>query len=329
MKKGILMLIIGLCSLTILLAMNNIYYKENSSTPDSGYDYDYGGGSSGGYSGGSSGGYSGGSSGGSSSYDHDYDYNYGGSSGRSHSSGHHTKCTGDWWSDCGGNIFVLVMSIFLGIPILCYVISRLRAKARANKTKRNKVDSYFIYNPKPYDILTEAGIDPNYVLNRAYQIYYDVQIAWMNYDYNSLRRNLSDELYNEYKIQLDTLRLKNQQNIMSDISQSRILIVDAHEIKGVFTILVRLAVNQRDYIVNMSNPNKPLRGNKRLHDVYYELTFEMTKERTNFCSNCGAKLDGNVKSQNCPYCNSIVISKNHDLIMLKKHIFDQNIFNKR
>ena len=321
MKKGIIMLIIGLCGLTLCVGLKNIVYRENNSNPDSGYDYDYDGGSSDW------------DSGGSSSYDYDYDndydydYNYGSSS-HGHSSGG-TKCTGDWWSDCGGRETIIILSIFMGIPTIIFIIGLIKDKTKDNKIKQARVDEIFTYNQNAYDILTKEGFDTNYILERAYQIYYEVQNGWMNYDYNSLRKNLSDELYNEYKIQLDTLRLKNQQNKMTDISKSKIVICDVIRNKGTYTIIVHLGVKQKDYIVNMNNPSVPLRGDKRLHDVYYELTFEMTKDRTNFCSNCGATLDGNVASQTCPYCNSIVISKNHDLIMLKKKILGQNIFKRR
>ena len=105
MKKGIIMLIIGLCGLTLCVGLKNIVYRENNNNPDSGYDYDYDGGSSDW------------DSGGSSSYDYDYDndydydYNYGSSS-HGHSSGG-TKCTGDWWSDCGGRETIIILSIFI------------------------------------------------------------------------------------------------------------------------------------------------------------------------------------------------------------------------
>ena len=49
---------------------------------------------------------------------------------------------------------------------------------------------------------------------------------------------------------------------------------------------------------------------KKLHDVYYELTFTMSKDVDNKCPNCGAKL-GDEASTMCPYCNSTVINKKH------------------
>ncbi len=321
MKKGIWMLIIGLCSLSVALGIYNISFTEDISTPDSGYDYDYGGG----------GGYSGGGSsygGGSSSYDHDYDY--GGSSGSYSSSGSHTTCSG--FSDCGGWFFVIFVGLLIGIPIITIITGKMKDKARSDNEKRDMLEKMFATDPSAYNTLIQAGIDPNYVLQRTFQIYSEVQYAWSNFDYNLLRKNLSDELYNEYAVQLDTMRIQNERNVMSDISQTRICIKQVTQNMkegGLFTILVRLGVTQKDYRVNLNNPNYPMRGDTKLHDVYYELVFEMTKERENHCPQCGAKIDGNVASQLCPYCGSVVVAKNHDLIMLKKKCLAQNVFYKR
>ena len=47
----------------------------------------------------------------------------------------------------------------------------------------------------------------------VFEKYKDIQIAWMNFDYNTLRSKLTDELYNQYAMQLDTMKVKNEQNI--------------------------------------------------------------------------------------------------------------------
>ena len=39
------------------------------------------------------------------------------------------------------------------------------------------------------------------ILLNCYQIFYDTQMAWMNFDYEKLRQLLTDELYNSYKNQ--------------------------------------------------------------------------------------------------------------------------------
>src|SRR5699024_1121310 len=50
----------------------------------------------------------------------------------------------------------------------------------------------------------------------TYQKFIDIQEAWMNFDYDALSKLCTNELYNSYKTQLETLKLKKGQNIMSD-----------------------------------------------------------------------------------------------------------------
>lgn len=54
------------------------------------------------------------------------------------------------------------------------------------------------------------------IAEEAYQIYYDIQMAWMDFDYDVLKTLVTDELFHMYKNQLETLKMKNQQNIMSN-----------------------------------------------------------------------------------------------------------------
>ena len=55
------------------------------------------------------------------------------------------------------------------------------------------------------------------IINKAFEVYENLQYAWSNFDYEEMRKLVSDELYNQYKLQLDTLKIKNQRNVMEDI----------------------------------------------------------------------------------------------------------------
>ena len=105
---------------------------------------------------------------------------------------------------------------------------------------------------------------------------------------------------------------------MRDISLGDTKYIHSYEIindKLVFTVL--LTVNLRDYIVN--SEGTIIRGDDSMHEVVYDITYELSKEKENICPNCGAKLT-NASSEVCSYCASVVINKNHGLIMVKKQI---------
>ncbi len=323
MKKGLYILIIGLFGLTLTLSINQ-FSKESSNTPDSGWDYDYGG-PSGGYSGG-----------GGSSYDHDHDYGgYSeGSSGKVE-----YRCEGNWWSECGGKWVVLFLACAIPAGIGLYYLGKLLKKILDkvlykmdhslddilfNRIRLKSDLSYELKNRKIYDKddLEEYKLDYDFIIDKTYHIYEDVQYAWSNFDYDTLRNNLSDELYNNYVMQLEGLKLKNQQNIMSNIEKKKIYICGVKNDKGLYTIEILLYVRQKDYIVDTNKPRKAIRGNKKKHGVLYKITYTMSKKKNKKCPNCGAKLN-NKASEVCSSCGSVITSSNHELVMVKKEVLSQ------
>ena len=269
---GILILFIGIIGIVISILLQQRYYSEFKSTPDSGNDFSYD-------SGGSSSGGGGG-----------YDLGGGGKS-----------------NPVLATIFILGHIVFFGGLYLWY----------HNETKKDMAEI-----EKKKNELIALGYNPDELCKQAFYVYLNVQFAWMNFDYKTLRYFLSDELYNNYVELLEQKRLKGEQNIMDNISLGKKYFIKSYEIlddKLIFTVL--LTVNLKDYIVN--NYGNLIRGDKYMHEVEYLITYELSKENINICPNCGAKLT-NASSEICSYCGSVIINKNHGLIMVKKEISSQH-----
>jgi hypothetical protein len=49
-----------------------------------------------------------------------------------------------------------------------------------------------------------GDIDINQLIEDRFQQFVDIQTGWMNFDHDLLRTKLTDELYNQYAVQLDT-----------------------------------------------------------------------------------------------------------------------------
>lgn len=85
-----------------------------------------------------------------------------------------------------------------------------------NEISKRKTEKKQIIKSKDMDLDLISKIDPNLNLyefkNEAFNIYKDVQEAWMNLDDGKIRTLTTDELYNMYSMQLDTLRVKNEKN---------------------------------------------------------------------------------------------------------------------
>lgn len=275
--------------LVVILGFSLVFSYVRPTRADSGWDADYGGGSS------SSGGSSGSSWSGSSSS--------GSSSGGSQSS-----------SSASDNNFIVVLIIVL---IILYDYSKKRSGNN--------------YSTKP---ISEAALsveeirkvlpDFDYLSFKAkvFDIYKNVQVAWMDFDYETMRKLTTDTLYNLYHSQLEALKLKGQKNIMSNFELVKFWITGIERNGTEVAIKTAMTVRCKDYVV--SNEGKVLRGTSLNTMVYnYEMTFiKGVGTKDNKCPNCNAPLE-NVQSSVCPYCDSVIVGETHDWVLSKKEMKSQ------
>lgn len=145
-----------------------------------------------------------------------------------------------------------------------------------NEISKRKTEKKQIIKSKDMDLDLISKIDPNLNLyefkNEAFNIYKDVQEAWMNLDDGKIRTLTTDELYNMYSMQLDTLRVKNEKNIMKEINLVTASLTNLKIENNIETATVIMTVNCYDYIVD--SQNKVVRGNdKNKIEITYELTY--------------------------------------------------------
>ena len=172
---------------------------------------------------------------------------------------------------------------------------------------------------KPKQKIIE-GIDNEKIVNDSFENYKELQISWMNFDYDKIKELVSDEMYNMYMNQLETLKIKNQQNIMNDIEFIEGYITDYKKVNNRETFKIYLSVSCYDYIINTKN-NMTVRGNKnRKLTLTYILTFERNVETTKYCPQCGADVENLTE---CKYCKSKIVNNNDKLKMTKKQIVSQ------
>ena len=183
MKKSFLNKIILVVVLTLSVAATLLYANPVDVATDSGFDTSYDSGGS--YSSSSS-----------SSYSHSSSYNHSSSS-----------------SASAGEIFLEVIEvlciwlIIVGIYYLCAKIQDKHDKKQLEKRK-NEFNSLYKINKKVSEdefskyIKKESMAD--FVFER-FKDYVDIQNAWMEFDYDVLSNKTTNELYNQYLMQLETL----------------------------------------------------------------------------------------------------------------------------
>lgn len=272
----------------------------------------------------------------------DSDYDSGGwDSGSSWDSGSDWGSSGsDWYyygdsgSSSGSGFVGLFVGIIFLIVIAVIVFSNNKPKGpKSGSSIDNNINISNNGNSNYQDINQSKidEIDPNINIeefkNKAFNIYKDIQESWMNFDTDKIRKLTTDEIYNMYSSQLETLKLKNQKNIMKNIEYVDAKIIDITNVNGVITINVYLRVKVLDYVINVKT-NKTVRGrdNARL-DIEYNLTFvksENDDKKIETCPNCGAPVDI-VSSATCPYCDSTLVKNASDYVMSKKTCIGQRL----
>ena len=157
-------------------------------------------------------------------------------------------------------------------------------------------------------------------VQEAFNIYKDLQYAWSDFNYNKIKELVNDEIYNMYINQLDTLKVKNQKNVMSEISFVDGRVRDSKIVNNKEIIDIFLVVRCHDYIISTKN-NKVVRGSKNgLLTLSYFLTFERNIKVVKNCPQCGSPLENQTV---CPYCKSKVVNNNSTMKLTKKQMVSQ------
>ena len=174
------------------------------------------------------------------------------------------------------------------------------------------------------DRLKKIGMDADEFKKLAFELYKSIQEEWMNFDYEGLRKHLTDELYNSYVMQLDALKVKGQQNIMKDFANIDVKITNITEESGIVNVTVYLHTAMYDYVVD--NNKKTVRGkdNHKI-DIEYSITFvKASDESKQKCPNCGAPFEG-VAGGKCEYCGSTTVIGPKEYVMSKKTCIGQRM----
>ncbi len=299
-KKKINILIIIITFLALLTTL----YKPVGVNADSGFDTSYGGGYSSSDWGGSSSSW-GGSSSNWSSRSSDY-------------GSYHSRSYGSYGSSSynSSNSFGMIITITTISSIILFFIIFAIISSLSSK-KESKKDSLPLPTPVNDDLLKKyiEDYDKTKFLEDRYNDFLKIQEDWMNFNYEGLKENLTDELYNEYEMQLETLKVNDEKNIMKNFEFGSIHLSEVKEENEMLTVVITLNVSFIDYIEKDKNV---VRGNKikKVHHTY-SLTFIMKPQSIDKCPNCGAKLNDK-SNQVCPYCRSKITRVGTKWVMSKK-----------
>ena len=256
---------------------------------------------------------------------HNSSYSSGGSShssgGSSHSSGgssHYRSSSSSSSSSSGGSASAPVV-FFIVVFVIILIIILSSKKSGSGKITSNSSNYYNMKLLTQEEIeALDSTIDGKELMDQVFKMFVDEQMAWMNFDYEGLRKILSDELYNNYKMQLETMEVGMEKNIMDDIVFVDGGVISIKKTDLTEEVQVKLHVRMRDYIINTAD-GKPKHGDpNKVMDNNYIITLERSRRNEiQFCPNCGGELTSKA-SQKCKYCDAVLVKGSKEFVIVKQ-----------
>lgn len=259
-----------------------------------------------------------------SGWDSDYDSGGGWDSGSDWDSGSSWSSGGSSISGSGGGMSLV--AVIIVVVIIIVVVSKNGGNKGGGSSNISSNISNLNDTSNYKDIDTEKikNIDKDLNINefktKVFRTYKEIQTAWMNFDTDTIRKLTTDEIYNMYSSQLETLKLKKQKNIMKDIELIDVKIIDIYKEKDIITIDAYLNVKCYDYVIKEAT-GEVVRGKDTAKiNIKYKLSFVKSasnSDTTTKCPNCGAPVDI-IGSATCEYCGSTLVKDAGDYVMSKK-----------
>lgn len=214
--------------------------------------------------------------------------------------------------------------ILFGVIVFIYILGFFEKLSKVS-SQYATVASTSKYKKMPDDEIKkiDSMLDNEMIVSKTFNLYKDLQNAWMEFDNDSIRKLVSDEMFNMYKMQLETLKSRHQKNIMEDITKVSGFVVSLKKQGNVETCDVVLNVRMKDYIVDKSG--RIVRGHNNTIGIAYLITIDKVNdevERITNCPNCGKEISDEA-SQKCKYCGSNLVLESKNFIITKKQNIGQ------
>lgn len=113
-------------------------------------------------------------------------------------------------------------------------------------------------------------------LSEAYNIYINVQNAWMNFKLDDVKDLMTEELYSRYNSELLELQIKREKNVMEGFRLINSLLNDVIVDEDTITVTTKFVIDFYDYVI-AEMTREVLRGSD---DQKIRVTYEMKFERS-------------------------------------------------
>lgn len=160
--------------------------------------------------------------------------------------------------------FISDKIIIFIIMIFIIILSTLLVNIKGNKKKKN-----YIYERKQNDtlLLNQKEISNKEEIQKiAYNLLSNIKVKKMNYDLKAIKSITTDDVYDLYERQINTLKVKNQKNIVQNIKYINSYITKIDSTNNVINL--RLIIECYDYVMDSSNNIIKGKYNKKMIQTY-------------------------------------------------------------
>ena len=163
------------------------------------------------------------------------------------------------------------IAIVIFFFIVWIIMAKKLLKSEPTVIKTNMADRY---NEIKLDEIKKYGIDLNEFKNMACSKFIDIHNALTNYDYEVLKKNLTNDLYQYYTEQLEVMEKIKHRNIMKDFEIINIKIYNVSIEHDLLCVDLYLNVRMFDYVIDIDT-KECIKGNiNDKIDFEFELRFE-------------------------------------------------------
>lgn len=189
--------------------------------------------------------------------------------------------------------------------------------------KNNNNADYSFKEVSDYSSITykDPSFNKDKFLERAKKAFLIVQESWSNRDLSKAESFLADGTYEQFQIQINTMKANHEIDLMKEINIKKASIVRLSSNAGYDSLNVLFTVKAVNYRID-DRDNSFKNGSKSAEEFSEVWTFMRrrgSKTVNNgliegYCPNCGAKIEG-ARLSKCPSCSSLLRSGQHDWIL--------------
>ena len=199
-----------------------------------------------------------------------------------------------------------IVLIVGGVAVVVLVAAILTRKNSSSSSNELKLDKTKELDDNKFKAFVPSKTKEEFLKDRVNDLL-ELQNSRMNFDYNTLRNKVSEELFNEYNNELNNLQSNNEQNIMKDFKAIDNMVTSADVVNSQYEIRVEVIMQYIDYIVK---DGVCIKGDEYLPIIkHYELVFTSSlRNIVDTCPTCGASLIDKT-SKICPNCNNPIVKE--------------------